>query len=422
MRRAAQCLRRSNYLEPTEDTVGAMLMYLACEHPYAWQYGAFGASVVLGLVTRSALRLGYHRDPSHYPNMSIFEGEIRRRTWWFLFQLDQLLAVKSGLPRLIDRGKTDTTLPQNLLDEDLDPAMLSLPTPRSMDQPTPVSFMNHKAALLEVMGSMSSAMSHEDVLQLDTILSDTATQRPAWLNTQNVLGDVPAVVLVSAVEVDLIEQSARMQLHRRFLLPAHNDERYAFSRQRCIESAERAIYLQSLLIQDHRGQVGEAKHNWRFIALVGHDFLTAAMLLCLDLDHALKSKSLFTPGLEHLDPSEWQRREELIRQARDMWSAIGVYDDSGQQAANILTVLLRRFEAARSSSQEGPDVEGMQSHNIETSFPQPQGLDAGGYTIWPEMEDMLQFQPMLDGSQINMDWESWASGFAASTNDFGIDL
>ena len=45
---------------------------------------------------RLALQQGYHRDPSQFPNLSVFQGEMRRRTWSAVNQHDLLFSVLIG--------------------------------------------------------------------------------------------------------------------------------------------------------------------------------------------------------------------------------------------------------------------------------------------------------------------------------------
>ena len=82
------------------------IMYLACEH-FCMDKSDFQVSLIFGLVVCLANQAGYHRDPSNYPAMSIFKGEMRRRTWAHIVHLDLHFASICGLPRLVDDLQTD---------------------------------------------------------------------------------------------------------------------------------------------------------------------------------------------------------------------------------------------------------------------------------------------------------------------------
>jgi hypothetical protein len=87
--------------------------------------GAIGS-----LAIRIAQRLGLHRDGSHYPNLSIFQQEIRRRLWWHTVSADsRFFQDLSFDPRIYDM-MADTRLPLNLNDSDLSKDMKTLPASR----------------------------------------------------------------------------------------------------------------------------------------------------------------------------------------------------------------------------------------------------------------------------------------------------
>ena len=62
--RTAQCLVEVNYLRPRRYTVDALCFYYALDL-FHNRDSDFGAYVVLGIIVRVAMRLGYHRDASH---------------------------------------------------------------------------------------------------------------------------------------------------------------------------------------------------------------------------------------------------------------------------------------------------------------------------------------------------------------------
>ncbi|KAJ5086386.1 hypothetical protein NUU61_007693 [Penicillium alfredii] len=57
-----------------------------------------GPSALLGLATRLAMHSEYHRDSKHYREISVFDGEVRRRVWMCLSLLDHDISLQAGLP------------------------------------------------------------------------------------------------------------------------------------------------------------------------------------------------------------------------------------------------------------------------------------------------------------------------------------
>jgi hypothetical protein len=75
-----QCLRMGDYMKGTPHTIEALLTFLCTEYLQSddTQQGCWQLT---GVIIRVALKMGYHRDGSHFPQMSAFETEMRRRTW-----------------------------------------------------------------------------------------------------------------------------------------------------------------------------------------------------------------------------------------------------------------------------------------------------------------------------------------------------
>lgn len=83
---AANCLVYADYTNPGEYTVEALIMYFSNEH-FRSRDGQFGNFLTFSMLVRVAMRMGYHRDASHYKNISVFQGEMRRRVWAVIVQL-----------------------------------------------------------------------------------------------------------------------------------------------------------------------------------------------------------------------------------------------------------------------------------------------------------------------------------------------
>ncbi|EMR70530.1 putative fungal specific transcription protein [Eutypa lata UCREL1] len=75
---------------------------------------------LLALGVNQAMRASYHRDPRNFPEISPFQGEMRRRMWASLLQGDILISSQMGMPRMISDWQCDTSEPRNLNDADFD--------------------------------------------------------------------------------------------------------------------------------------------------------------------------------------------------------------------------------------------------------------------------------------------------------------
>ncbi|KAI0020238.1 fungal-specific transcription factor domain-containing protein [Xylariomycetidae sp. FL0641] len=84
--------------------------------------------MMLGLAVRMAHALGLHRDGSHFPNMTPYEVEMRRRVWWCLCVLDIRAAEDLGTDLTISRSSFDTKIALNINDADIEPGSMVAPT------------------------------------------------------------------------------------------------------------------------------------------------------------------------------------------------------------------------------------------------------------------------------------------------------
>ncbi|KAL3253422.1 hypothetical protein ABHI18_009506 [Aspergillus niger] len=116
--------------------------------------------MLLGVVSRLAIMMGYHHDPQLYhPQISNFEAEMLRRAWLILITIDSVLACHTGLPKVISRSLGDVSLPRNLLDSDFSPETTVLP-PRPADEvASSIVYMSALEQMLSVSNEVSDMAS-----------------------------------------------------------------------------------------------------------------------------------------------------------------------------------------------------------------------------------------------------------------------
>lgn len=114
--------------EPDITLVKALLIFLFLvrrhENPrFVW--------MMTGLVIRMAQALGLQRDGSHFPNLTPYEVETRRRVWWAVCLLDLRASEDQGTELSTTGNSVDTNLPLNINDADLEPHTKKMPPARS---------------------------------------------------------------------------------------------------------------------------------------------------------------------------------------------------------------------------------------------------------------------------------------------------
>ncbi|KAJ5092946.1 hypothetical protein N7456_008807 [Penicillium angulare] len=285
-RRTAQCLVQSNYLTPGKYKVNALFVYAITEL-YRSQDGQIGVSHILSIAIRLAMRMGYHRDPSHYPNLSPFDGEMRRRMWALLCQLDILVSFQNGLPRTIQPYYQDAQLPSNLLDTDFDENTVQLPPCRPAEDRTPCSYTRAKGGLMDVFGQICDSayrrdpVSYEEIMAMNSRLEAAHSQIPAFLRVRTMaesMGEQTNIIL-ARYTLDLIYQKSRIVLHRRYITERQGT--YANSRSICISAASASLRHHKDIWSESLPGGQLYKERFLLNSLQNTDFMLSAMILCL---------------------------------------------------------------------------------------------------------------------------------------------
>ncbi|CAG9945840.1 unnamed protein product, partial [Clonostachys rosea f. rosea IK726] len=123
-----RALSDAGVLETTDiHVIQAFFIYLEMAGQY---YGSRSIWTMTGVLIRTSMSLGLHRDGSNFANVSHFDTEMRRRLWWHICFLDHRVG-ECDVPQLALGPKMfDTREPCNINDEDISPDMTGAPVPR----------------------------------------------------------------------------------------------------------------------------------------------------------------------------------------------------------------------------------------------------------------------------------------------------
>ncbi len=123
-----QAIANADMLNTSDLSVlQAIIIYLDVMGP---RNSARAVWSLTGLVVRTAVSMGLHRDGAHFPNVSPLDAEIRRRVWWHICFLDSCVGDAQATEISISESLFDTREPANLNDTDLDPNMTEAPASR----------------------------------------------------------------------------------------------------------------------------------------------------------------------------------------------------------------------------------------------------------------------------------------------------
>ncbi|KAJ4398816.1 hypothetical protein N0V85_006187 [Neurospora sp. IMI 360204] len=352
----AHALALSDYSTPGKNKLEALYVYFVAEfigHPDA----PLSTSILFSNLVRLSMHMGLHRDPKHYPTMSPFEGEMRRRLWLQFVEVDQIVAFQFGLPSTIQSRFYDTEIPRNLLDEDFDETTKELPPSRPESEMTPILLNIVKSRTICAFADITAAMcsrnpiSYAEVIRLDEQLEEAHNSLPRLLQFRSFAEsrDDPIDVVMQRFWMELMYQKARIVLHRRYMGIGRTDKRYRHSQQVCLDAATKTLRCQYDLHYERqpRGRLTSEKNGDFFRqSITTHDFLLAGMILCLELSYIrAREKREASPMGTRSDTVEndvisKNLLMQMLKTSRQIWQLTRHQSTEANRAFKILSKML----------------------------------------------------------------------------------
>ena len=415
--KTAQCLVLGKYANPKKFGIETLMLHLQGTF-IGFDNSGVSTWVLMGVLVRLAMKMGYHRDASHYPTISAFDGEMRRRMWQTIFQVDVLVSFQMGVPSIIQATDCDTEPPRNLHYSDFDENTIELPPSRPLTDSTPATYTICKCACMAVFKKIAAQSSslrpvpYQDVLDLDQEMRDRYGDVSADLKMKAMahsFTDAPSTIM-NRLNIKLLYLKAICVLHRKYLNQDRSNQRYAYSRRVCVEAAIEILDLQADVHKSTLpgGQLYEDR--WMLSSLTAHDFLLAAMIVCLDLSELLKVKTteqLSIRGLSIEEKHGLCSNLDSLERSQRIWSQSTVHSRDARTAADALALMIRKVRIAmdHASSRTGPTLqvsEMLQSFPVVTEYQFANTM--GGFV---ELETDLPYaapmQEMIDVPE-NIDW------------------
>ncbi|OIW34383.1 hypothetical protein CONLIGDRAFT_566845 [Coniochaeta ligniaria NRRL 30616] len=354
--RTVQCLMTGDYTKPSEYTVETMVLYIFGEYSSRWD-ADLALWLINSLITRLALRMGYHRDGKWFPSISPFQAEMRRRTWALVRMSDVMFSHQVSLPSMIYEHDCDTELPSNIFDEEFGPETKVLPPSRPSNEPTPISYMIAKIRLclelgniLQATGRVKNQVHYDDILRFDARLREIKEELPQHLKMQPLEGSQdPLTLIIARFNIDILYLRIMCLLHRKYMSRARHNPRYAHSRRSAIEASMETLKHLANLHRESQPSGRLRSIKWYVSSIATKDFVLPAMLVILDLHY--DSNAERAAGLRQDSQSQYfwtpEQRADMIRTlevTRAIWA--GLADDSmeAMKASNILELMLERIK------------------------------------------------------------------------------
>ncbi|CAI7663727.1 unnamed protein product [Penicillium glandicola] len=390
--KTAQCLLLGGYRTANAYALETLILYL--------QSGFLGDMKTnsrqwfdMGIILRLAFRMGYHRDPSTFPGATTpFDSEMRRRVWLHIFQLDALLSFQLGLPSMIPAECCDTHVPRNLYDADLHVGMSSLPPSRPSSEYTPLLYSISKAGVMSIFKKIVAhtislaTPSYSRTITLDAEMRGAYSLLPNLLkrrDTSQSLMDSSEIIL-NRCTIELLYLKGLIVLHRRYIRYEHQDAKFESSRRFCVEAALEILARQADMHQAFQPGGRLHEDQWMLSSLTIHDFLLAAMVICLDLSVRLESHTTAFVD-ERADHGFVSREIVALKTSQQIWAAISHLSPESRIASLALDLMARKVAERQASF----------SYNETASVDVP--------PVSPELPYMEPMSEMIDGSE-TLDW------------------
>ncbi|OTA70457.1 hypothetical protein K449DRAFT_393455 [Hypoxylon sp. EC38] len=412
---STECLVSGDYLSAKPYSIEALLLHSYTELQRNREIDS-SLWAKFGLVARLAQRMGYHRDPKYLSNITPFEGELRRRAFFFIEVFDVLFSFQLGMPPIIRDDECDTESPSNLFDSDFDENVMALPPSRPATEPTSTLYLSYKSKLCRLLRRVIRfALSiqpppYDEVLKLDDEIHQYHAQVPPSLQIRPIRSysfTDQTYDIMHRLMLEMMYLKSLCVLHRPYLNREKDNPRYDRSRNTCRDAALRILDLHAEYEEESRpgGRIYEDKYM--LSALTLHDFLIAAMILCLDLTENLPSS-----------PADRSRKLKALGTSYKMWSERKHTSKDAAHATRVVGAILRKVSmqdpaANRSPPAPKPEVrDGSLASLLNNDVPQAPPTPSPSYEpLIPPLDFNLEFinslplDSMLNG-QNTVDWSA----------------
>ncbi|KAH8732689.1 fungal-specific transcription factor domain-containing protein [Phaeosphaeriaceae sp. PMI808] len=419
----AQCLVMADITQPIIGMLETLILHVHAEYARS-RDAEVGILISTGIIVRLAMRMGLHRDSGPYPNISVFQGEMRRRVWAAIRSIDLLFSAQAGLPPIVRPRDTNTEVPRNIYDDELFEDMKILPPSRPETEATPTLFLINRTRLIYKLGEAVeltdtlTCTSYAEVMKIDAEARELHEKTSPYLKirTMDESARDPSTIIMQRFTLDLLYLKIMCVLHRKFLTYARVQSRFSYSRTAVMDAS--MIMLQHQATLHRECQPGGRLRNvkWFISSLTTVDFLLAAMIIASDLYHTLGSGGQRRPSDNIL------RNAERINEMLDaMETAVNIWEglkDNSMEAYKVhatLSVMLNQLKKDRPMKQ--PQQNGFQA--ATSAFPAPSPMDESN--VAPEHSAAMTLGMLSTGgmasSSANMFEQRYPASMANLLND-----
>ncbi|KAI0160229.1 hypothetical protein GGR57DRAFT_411479 [Xylariaceae sp. FL1272] len=404
--KTAQCLLLGQYTRCGPFVCETLMHYLAAEftrrrdtNNEVW--------LLLSSTAHLAMRMGYHRDPSHFESLSPYEGEMRRRLWAMIYHLDICMSGQLGVPRLINDAFCDTELPRNLLDSDFSAESSQLPPSRPDTEISPMLIILSKIRIGRLYTMVTNTVTntqgstYAQILQVDRDIEQAFSAIPSCCRIHSLSdsSDSP-VILLQKILIQMSYYKAQIILHWRYLAMAKKEDRYSYSKKVTISAALKIVELSHAIFEGLNTGGRLYAVRWRVGSILHSDsFFLATSVLCFYLSQYRDTIS--APELDEIT--------RCLRETKRIWDIRGRSSTEAQRAVTAIQTILPGiidFNADETSS--GSWVSTPNNSDERTGLLNNQDSFTGG--IMPFFDSTFEGTPMFHPQTNESLFDSFLTG------------
>ncbi|RYP85933.1 hypothetical protein DL769_000870 [Monosporascus sp. CRB-8-3] len=201
-----------------KDRLDIAGLQIHCLTNLARQIFSIGGDLVwmsTGSLVHRAMQIGLHRDPKHFPAMSVSQAELRRRLWATILEMVVQSSLDSAMPPRISFDEFDTEAPSNINDEEIGESTATLrPHPKGAYTATSIQLLlldslPTRLRMLNLLSGLRCEFSYQDVLKLSSEITDACRAYSSFVKENGGSGVTP------------FHRNLLDYLVRRFMIPLH---------------------------------------------------------------------------------------------------------------------------------------------------------------------------------------------------------
>lgn len=405
-----QCLGLGHYTRGGPHVVETLILYFIIEAQSLQGEIDTDIWLLVGTIVNIATHMGLHRDADGSPGISPFDGEMRRRIWVFIFQVDLGVSTQVGKPRHIKQDQTDTQWPRNLMDSDFDEDSAELPPSRPETDITPILYTLAKLRILPVgakgadIAFSTRPRSYADALQIEKEVDAARAALPPsmkWPGSgdPSLLAATP-LSIVNSILLELVAQKLKMLTHKAFVAPPTPSDnldahQLAHSGSVCLAAATSILGLHHFVDEETQPDGRLFRFRWKLPRAIKHEFLLATSVLCYYLHlHDGRQRGLNGgPADAEVGPVDADKIRRLLRTSLGIWLRDSSVSRESRKAVAAVRYVL------------GDDEAELEAGRYENSPPAVGYSPRGNEVLAPPVQTSQVAAPM------ETDFPDWMPGY-----------